>query len=93
MSEIKRAYQQTADAVEQFRRGIIETHRADSYRTMSDLLQRKALERMDGALHDILDALCLDDSNDADVWAALIDTKTPVDDVVANLFDLEAVKR
>lgn len=93
MSEMKRAYQQTADAVEQFRRGIIETHRADSYRTMSDLLQRKALERMDGALHDILDALCMDDAHDADVWAALLDTTTPVDDMVANLFDLKAVNR
>ena len=90
MSEMKRAYQQTADAVEQFRKGITETCRADNYKTFADMLQRKALQHMDGALHDILDALCMDDAHDADVWAALLDTNTPVDDMVARLFDLKA---
>jgi hypothetical protein len=90
MSEMKRAYQQTADAVEQFRRGITETCRADNYKTFADMLQRKALQHMDGALHDILDALCMDDAHDADVWAALLNTETSVDDMVARLFDMKA---
>jgi hypothetical protein len=90
MSEMKRAYQTTADAVEQFRRGITETCRADNYKTFADMLQRKALQRMEGALHDILDALDLSHNYDADVWAALLNTETSVDDMVARLFNLKA---
>jgi hypothetical protein len=93
MSEMKRAYHQTADAVEQFRRGITETCRADRYHVFADMLQRKALQRMDTALHEILDALCLDHSHDADVWAALLNTETSVDDMVARLFDLKTVNQ
>jgi hypothetical protein len=48
------------------------------------------LETINNAVDEILDALCLDPSHDADIWAALLDTSTPVDDMVARLFDLKA---
>lgn len=91
MSEMKRVYETTAEAVEQFRRGITETCRADNYRIMSDMLRRKAIKRMDDALHEILHAMCMDDSRDPDVWAVLLDTETPVDEMVARLFDMRTV--
>jgi hypothetical protein len=32
----------------------------------------------------------MDDAHDADVWAALLNTETSVDDMVARLFDMKA---
>jgi hypothetical protein len=90
MSEMKRAYENTSVAITAFRQGINATNRADAYRVMSEVLHKGALERINTAMHDILDALCLDQSHDADVWAVLLDTSTPVDIMVARLFDLKS---
>jgi hypothetical protein len=90
MSEMKRAYESTAAGINAFREGIKATNRADAYRVMSEILQKDALETINNAVDEILDALCLDPSHDADIWAALLDTSTPVDDMVARLFDLKA---
>ena len=93
MSEMKRAYTQTTDAIQLFRQGITEHCRADSYQTMCDMLHQRANQHIDAAIHMVLDALNLHHGHDADVWATLADTNKPVDDVVAMLFDLKAVNR
>ena len=90
MSEMKRAYENTSAAIITFREGIKATNRADAYRVMSEVLHKIALERINAAVDEILDALCLDQSHDADIWAELLDTSTPVDVMVARLFDLTA---
>lgn len=93
MSEMKRAYTQTTDAIELFRQGITEHCRADSYQNMCNMLHQRANLHIDTAIHMVLDALDLSHNYDADVWATLLDTNKPVDDTVAMLFDLKAVNR
>lgn len=93
MSEMKRAYTQTVDAIELFRQGITEHCRADSYQSMCNMLHQRANLHIDEAIHMVLDALNLNHNHDADVWATLADTNKPVDDIVALLFDMKPVNK